>query len=202
MGTGGARNGAGRPGYKVKAEQLQRVDIRQWARLGYLNGWASFSWRWNRGGEPTGSIGVIADSMRGVTLRYTLTIDGESRDIAEKVNIARTRCHFGGDRPWFNCPRCHKRVAVLYLRGGYFGCRTCKRVAYSTQSEDLLGRLWVKQAKLEVMLGDDYERPKRMRRITYERLLKEIEACDELRTRLFNSFARNFLIHFDLIGTT
>lgn len=193
MGTGGARFGAGRPAYKVKAEQLQRVDIRQWARLGYLNGWASFSWRWNRGGEPTGSIGVIADCTQGVTLRYTLTINGESKDIAEKVNIARTRCHFGGDRPWFNCPRCHKRVAVLYLRGGYFGCRTCKRVAYSTQSEDLLGRLWAKQTKLEARLGSDYERPKGMRQRTYERLSNEIAACEQQRDKAFSLFAMRFV---------
>jgi len=38
-------------------------------------------------------------------------------------------------------PRCARRVAVLYLRGGYFGCRLCKRVGYSSQSDDDLHRL-------------------------------------------------------------
>jgi hypothetical protein len=37
MGQGGARFGAGRPAYRAKGEQLQRVDVRIWARQGYLS---------------------------------------------------------------------------------------------------------------------------------------------------------------------
>jgi hypothetical protein len=36
MGTGGSRYGAGRPGYKGKAEACMRLDVRMWARRGTL----------------------------------------------------------------------------------------------------------------------------------------------------------------------
>lgn len=43
---------AGRPGYKAKAEQLHRVDIRQCHRGAYLRPGRSFSWSWNRASLP------------------------------------------------------------------------------------------------------------------------------------------------------
>ena len=53
MSKGGMRFGAGRPGYKVKAEQLQRVEIGLWHRGGYLRAGRSFTWSWHCGGEPS-----------------------------------------------------------------------------------------------------------------------------------------------------
>jgi hypothetical protein len=44
MGTGGLRCGAGRPAYRIKAEQLQRVDIRVWRKRGLLWVGGSNSW--------------------------------------------------------------------------------------------------------------------------------------------------------------
>ena len=66
MGTGGARYGAGRPGYRLKAEQTFKVDLRLWKKMGYLLDGRSFSWEWSRGGEAAGSIGVSVrrDSIR------------------------------------------------------------------------------------------------------------------------------------------
>jgi hypothetical protein len=44
------------------------------------------------------------------------------------------RCNYGGERPWFLCPRgsCGRHVAILY-GGSDFGCRTCPRLTYETQ---------------------------------------------------------------------
>ena len=103
MARGGSRWGAGRPGYRVKAEQLQRVDVREWVRRGYLGRSGGFSWSWQRGGEPTGSIAVYMSPPDFLTLKYTFTIDGVSRDVSERVSIARTPCPYGGSRPWFTC---------------------------------------------------------------------------------------------------
>ena len=68
MGKGGMRWGAGRPGYRAKAEQLQRVDIRVWHKRGYLTPSQYFSWAWNRGGEPTGSIAVRVHDGQSLSL--------------------------------------------------------------------------------------------------------------------------------------
>jgi hypothetical protein len=176
MGTGGMRYGAGRPGHRAKAEQLRRVDVREWARRGYLRGACSFSWSWNRGGEPSGSIGVAVHGPDALTLSYAFTADGGARHVAERLAIVSTACAYGGERPWFICPRCKIRVAVLFLRGGYFACRRCKRVAYSSQSEDILDRLWRKQRWIEAMLEENWRRPKGMRAATYRSLIAKL--CD------------------------
>lgn len=181
MSRGGSRWGAGRPGTRVKAEYLQRVDVREWARRGRLNGAGSFSWSWHRGGEPSGSIGVWVDSSHALTLRYGFTEKGEQRTVAQKVDLTCTPCPFGGSRQWFVCPCCARRVALLYLRSGRFACRQCQRVAHASQSEDALARLWRKQSKIEARLGDYWRRPKGMRRRTHARLLTVVLECDRLR---------------------
>jgi len=185
MGTGGARLGAGRPGYRAKAEQLHRVDVREWARRDYLRGACTFSWSWSRGDEKTGSISVHVHSPDVLTLRYTLTQNGEPSNVVDRVTIVRTACPYGGTRPWFKCTRCARRVAVLYLRRGYFACRHCQRVAYSSQSSDVLDRMWRKQSKIEARLDDDWRRPKGMRWPTYERLLDKLAECEAWREEAF-----------------
>lgn len=185
MAKGGARFGAGRPAYKVKGEQLQRVDVRDWHRRGYLAGGSSFTWSWNRGGEPTGSIGVRVTPQSAVTLDYSLTYDGERRSISERVALIYKPCHFGGARPWFQCPRCARLVAQLYIRGGRFACRHCQRVAYSSQAEGDMARAWRKQRRLEAKLADDWQRPKGMRQKTYERLIDRLADCEQRRDEVF-----------------
>jgi hypothetical protein len=123
MGRGGARFGAGRPGWRLKAEHCCRIDVRVWHRLhGFRDGYSG-SWVWNVGGEPAGSISYSV-SEHAVTLRYST--NGTS--IAEPVRLERTACNYGGHRPWFRCPGCSDRVALLYLRSGRFACRTRARI--------------------------------------------------------------------------
>lgn len=185
MTKGGPRYGAGRPAYKAKAEQLQRVDVRLWARKGLLTGNRFFSWSWKLGGEPTGSIGVKVMPQSAVTLEYSLTQNGERRSISERVALIYKPCNFGGERPWFQCPRCTRQVAVLYMRSGRFACRHCQRVAYSSQSEDVMARTWREQRRIEEKLGEDWQRPKGMRQRTYERLMDRLADCGQRREEAF-----------------
>jgi hypothetical protein len=181
MGTGGARYGAGRPGYKVKTGQLLSLDVRRLARLGYTQRDTSFGWQWSQGDEPTGSIGITAQAGTALTLNYRATIQGQARDYAQRVELAYTACHFGQSRPWALCPRCGHRVAMLYLRAGQFACRHCQRVSYASQSQDVLGRSWIKQRKIEAKLGDKWQRPKGMRQTTHNRLMAELIDCHQRR---------------------
>ncbi len=178
MARGGTRFGAGRPSYRIKAEQSHRLDVRDLARRGLLKSTGAFSWSWNRGGEPSGNIAVQVESQNTLILRYTFTGGGALRDVSERVGIARTPCPYGGSRPWFRCTRCPRRVAVLYLRQGLFACRHCQRVAYSSQSEDALARSWRKQGKIEAQLGDCWRRPKGMRQRTYQGLTDRLTAYE------------------------
>lgn len=181
MGRGGIRFGAGRPGYRAKAEQLQRVDVRQWHRLGYLREGRSFRWNWHRGDEQTGSIGVLVHGADSLALQYTVGQEGKRRDGSQTIRLARTPCHYGNTRPWFECPLCHRHAGLLFMRWGRFACRKCQRVAYSSQSDDALDRTWRKQGKLESRLGKDWQRPKGMHRTTYERLRAAVWDCEERR---------------------
>ena len=85
--------------------------------------------------------------------------------------------------------RCPRRVAVLYLRQGVFACRHCQRVAYSSQSDDALDRMWRKQAKIEGRLVDNWRRPKGMRQCTFQGLINSLNNCEERREDAFAVFA-------------
>lgn len=187
------RYGAGRPSYKVKAEHLQRVEIGRWHRGGYLRAGQSFTWRWHRGDEPTGSIGVLVHAADSLALQYMVGSDGQRRDGSQTIRLARTACNYGKSRPWFVCPVCQRRAGVLYMRAGRFACRHCQRVSYSSQSDDMLDRMWRKQAKLEARLCDGWTRPKGMRQFTYERLIAALANCEERRDGAFCEIAARLL---------
>jgi hypothetical protein len=178
MARGGTRYGAGRPGWHVKAEHCLRLDVRQIARRHLLRDGGTFGWHWTNSytGDTVGSISVttFADSLR-------LNYRSDGTPVRESVQIDRTACTYGGTRPWLRCPRCNRRVAVLFLRGGRFVCRHCGNVVYGSQAEDALGRTWRRQQKLESRLGENWTRPKGMHHRTRERLLDGIFDCEERR---------------------
>ena len=96
---------------------------------------------------------------------------------------------------WLLCPVRGERVAVLYMRSGRFACRHCQRIAYACQSDDLMGRAWRKQGKVEKRLGPDCERPKGMHAATYDRLLARIDECETVKDyALVVAFSRMGLI--------
>lgn len=122
-------------------------------------------------------------------LNYTM----RDRPMRQRVPILTTPCHFGGQRQWFACPNCHRRVAVLFLRVNRFFCRRCNRIAYGSQSDDALGRTWRKQAKIERRLGENWQRPNGMHQATYTKLLATILDCEERRdAALIMAFGRLF----------
>ena len=174
---GGSRLGAGRPAQHIKAEHCHRIDIRQLAKAKVFAGgtWA-WAWRNRETGKELASIGITAHPG---ALVFDYSVGGQP--IREHITIATSACHLGGTRPWFHCPRCDARVAMLYVRGGRFRCRKCHGLRYISQSLDECGRSWRKQSKLEARLGPNWRRPKGMHRATRERLLEAIWQCEEVR---------------------
>lgn len=136
-------------------------------------------WSWHRDGEPSGSIGVRVESPSLVSLEYSIGDKAQRQSIKQAVSVSRLPCHFGGSRAMFSCPVCGRAAALLYMRFGRFACRACQRVAYCSQSEDLMGRAWRKQNKAEARLGENMQRPRGMRHATYERLLATIRDCED-----------------------
>jgi hypothetical protein len=144
-------------------------------RPGCMN-FGSWRWTWSATDEEAGRVGYRFDEN---LLHLSYTANGEAR--THSIVVARTPCHFGGSRPWFRCPACGCRVAVLYHRQGRFGCRRCQRIAYLSQSDDAMDRAWRKQRKVEARLGPDWAKPKGMHATTYKRLFAVIMDCEEQR---------------------
>ena len=106
---------------------------------------------------------------------------GEMRDV--KVKLIWTPCNFGGWRVWFVCPKCNKKVAILYSPYG-LACRQCYDLKYASQSMDDFERGGRLINKLRKRLGwaggfahGEFGKPKRMHRKTYSRLHKKYSAA-------------------------
>lgn len=180
MGTGGSRWGAGRPGWRRKCEQVLSLDIRRLSKRGHLQPgtYSSQSWSWN--GAPCGSISTAATSS-ALQLSYSRTRDEEEpRRYCYDVPLERTRCHFGGSRLWFRCPWCTRRCAVIYglSSDGYFACRSCLRLGYSSECEGVIDRLNRRMRKFEARLDYGEVKPKWMRWRTFEHICEEMERLD------------------------
>jgi hypothetical protein len=128
--------------------------------------------------EPTGNIGVLVKDG-SVTLGYRL---GQDQPIEQPVYFTWTRPKFGGRRRWFLCPRCIRRVALLYLRGERWACRICCDLAYRSELELKGHRGQVMAQKIQARLGGDrsgfeFPEPRGMHRLTYERWREKHEAA-------------------------
>ncbi len=191
MNRGGYRTGAGRPATHSKTTVHLRLDVRDLARRGLLSAGTSFAWSWWRSGELAGRVDVCIMGGCAVHLDY------RRADRPEHVELALdyTACNFGSDRPWFTCPRCTRRVAVVYL-ASVVGCRQCLRLRYPSQSADALGRSWQRSkriaAKLRIESGHYPRRPKGMRHATFDRLAQAWWAEDGYREDAFDAFAERW----------
>ena len=187
MGRGGMRFGAGRPGWKRKAELSLAFDIREVAGRGLLVAGTAFNFTWTKGdGDRLGSIDIrVTGNPERVTLYYQWSVNGNApQGVDCSIAIERTKCFYGGNRPWFLCPKCGWRCGVLYFSGrgaGLYECRDCVKVTYTSQCQDSLGRTWIKQRKIEARLVDGWHRPKGMHWETYDRLRDEVAGCDRKR---------------------
>lgn len=173
-------------------ESYRKIDVRRWAREGYLQPGLRFGWKWSVYGEKTGSITVQAERGR-VILDYRVRESGDEwESLQYAVQLTTTDCNLGGYRQWFLCPAsgCGRRVACLY-GGRIFACRHCHRLSYSSQREDASDRAGRRadriRAKLEWepgFLNGPGDKPKGMHWRTFERLCVEHDAWAERSTAL------------------
>lgn len=167
-------------------DELIALDIRQLAREGHL-GVERMSWgSWTR-----------RDGMN-ITLHTHTRHDGlwvewrtRARDEStwhafnRLLTLECTAMHLGGERVWWHCPRCDKRVAILY--GRELACRHCWALTYRCRNETREDSASRQANKVRRKLGwpvgilnDVGGRPKGMHRKTYLRLLKEHARRSEL----------------------
>jgi hypothetical protein len=176
MTTSSWKYGPGRPRLRAIAEESLPLDVRMVQRAGMLcNGYVgTLTWRHSSSGEPAGRVSF---SATGSSIRLDYCVNRKPR--TQLVSFARTGCHFGGSRPWFACPLCSKRAAVLYAPDGRFGCRHCQRIGYQSQAEDFNRRLYRKENKIRERLEPSLKRRKGMHTSTFKRLLAAFDQISE-----------------------
>jgi hypothetical protein len=146
-----------------KCEYHLRLDIRELARFGHLlKGHESVALlhSGDSGARDFVRITVGDGSLRLVPLHRKG--DRESRR-GIRLRIERTACPYGGSRPWFRCPWCNARRAVLYgIAANRFGCRGCMNLVYASQDERKMSRLLRKERRIRSKLASNIWRPKGM----------------------------------------
>lgn len=179
----GGRGSGRRSSYSGKAETSDSMplDIRKITRKGLLVPGSSFSWQWLVNDRQVAGISIRVDFNQGMVLSYRMKSTGEV--VEQRVQTQTSPCHLGGRRHWFTCPRCSKRVAVLYAPGRYFSCRQCGGLGYATQKEGAGDRASTKADKLRKRMGweagilnGDGGKPKGMHWKTYQRLKSHHDA--------------------------
>lgn len=138
--------------------------------------------RWSRGPYES-SVGVTFLAGDGVRVFYQ---DRTDQAITEHIAIEWTPCNYGGARPWWCCPRCGGRCAIVY--GHPFACRRCANLSDRSSRSDAFTRARDKNHGLRRQIGwadGEWEppKPKGMHWQTWERRIVECREAEEAMLR-------------------
>ena len=149
-------------------EDHHRLDVRELARSGLLNGTGTLTW----GNGPCVTVNGDGHSV-------ALSYDINGKKFQERVSISKTAVHLGGHRSWFLCPGCNRRIAALYFVKR-FRCRHCLDLRYQSQRDtprfraiSRIQRVRRKTGGTEDLMTPLPSRPRYMHNSTYQRLLRE-----------------------------
>src|SRR3989442_16018290 len=105
---------------------------------------------WSRGYKRPTLDDVYRVDIRWLW-RHNLLWTWES--VQPTMELEWTPCYYGGDRPWFRCPACDRRVAILYGADTGWWCRHCMQLPYASQQATREERLQRKARKVRERLG-------------------------------------------------
>lgn len=94
-----------------------------------------------RSGKLIGSLGYRIraqfENSLIIDLDYTVSRSGLKMPIFDSISLQSTNPHFGGERFWFVCPQCKRRVGKLLLPPGsaFYRCRQCHDLTYFSCNE-------------------------------------------------------------------
>lgn len=159
-------------------EHFVALNIRELQKHDGLDPGEAYNLHKYKRGDKCGvfSVVVYEDYLE---LRYLARNHQQTRFPTQIINLTRTPCNFGGYRPWFLCPgdQCGRRVAILYGPHSML-CRHCRGIAYQSQREDKLQRMFRKLRSIEASYTGrrnesapmDQTRPMGMHYRTFKRL--------------------------------
>ena len=107
---------------------------------------------------------------------------GERQEYRRYVAVEWSACNYGGKRPWWVCPDCGKRVAILF-GGRRFACRHFHDLTYKSTRTAPGSECYGRANKIRARLGwgggvasPPGNKPKGMHWSTYSRLIKQLNA--------------------------
>lgn len=159
------------------------LDVRAMHRAGYLKRGAYSTWRWWSGPDENKASGAsISCLCTGAEVVLTYKHSGEP--VRQPVALDWTACNYGGQRPWWRCSHCNRRVAVLYAAGKYFACRHCYGLCYGSQKENAGDRALRQAWKIRERLGQKdgghmEELPEKPKGMHWDTYLDLEERCAE-----------------------
>ena len=166
----------------ITTSNMNQLDINSANRNGGLVPGRSSTWSWTTNYGAVSRIGMEAGAG-GVFLVYRVKGQaGEWLECRYWVAVQWSPCNYGGNRPWWTCPGCGRRVAVLF-GGDRFACRHCHDLAYKSTRTAKSSRCYDRANKIRQRLGwgggiasPPGTKPKGMHWKTYLRLLRRLNA--------------------------
>ncbi|MDY6891453.1 MAG: hypothetical protein SVU24_07640 [Pseudomonadota bacterium] len=172
--------GSGRhrdPNAKQTTAGVPALDIRTLKRQEALESGQQFEWQWFRRQQEIARV-LITSVQDGLRVSPELPEVSATTD-PTFITLEWTACRLGGERPWFICPECGRRCALLYLNQ-HLSCRECHQLVYACQRETDYARLVRRTNNLRRRLGwepgilnDDGTKPEGMHWKNYYRLMHQ-----------------------------
>ncbi len=182
---------------KITRERTCCLDIKFLKQRGYLTPGASGVLRWSFRSANLGSVNFHT-TKEYIHLTYTQHKAGQPQvNQEQRIQFRATPCQFGGERFWFSCPKCNKRVGILALCRSKFLCRHCAALSYASRNESEYQRLASKIGALKASMYDQTGRKKKkgMHWETFHAMSRELELLEYHAKSLF---VKQYLSLFNL----
>ena len=174
----------------LTTSEVRRIDIRYMKKCGHLSPNTGGTLNWTSNGHPSGSIYFCVYSQElKLSYRYRDN-DDVWHPLEQSVLFDRTPCHFGGHRLWFKCPRCSRRIGILYGVQKLFLCRHCYQLPYTSQNQSYINRLIEQKHVLgkrifaHYEMGEGWGKKKGMHQKTFDRIHARYDRFE----RVLNNF--------------
>lgn len=182
-----------RVNWRATLERCFALDVRRMQRCGYLRSGQISEIARNLNGESGDNLYSRAQDG-GILLLFSARSPSEYDwvDHPLDVDLSWTSPPFGGRRPWWLCPICRRRCAILYSRVDDFVCRACTDLPYTSQCEDAYSRAIRRAHRKWSRLDRFGDRPKGMHQTTYERLLRDALEAEKVADTMLDHYLKRF----------
>jgi hypothetical protein len=144
---GGSGSGRNRSRDRDLIEECDCVDINQIIKYGFTL-------------YPAIVFTESNGEFKCISITHVFNSQSQLIESNQAINLLITYPHFGGERYWFECPECKKRVMKVYKpkHSMIFKCRVCNDLIYQSQESNVYDGFRKKLANANGMSAVKYDR--------------------------------------------